>query len=207
MTTVHRPSATIVAFDGLVADTLAARALAVSDAVTAEVSPCSLDEGLSLVQGRSLDEAVEAALVAGADTAAVEFDATLRDLAVLRARRSYTAMVAQGLPLRDGAADWIALRAASHGRVILRADSARRDVERIIAFTGLQDVVAFVRCADDLPRTLGASSPECAWAAITSRLAAQRVALEQCVALECSAASAAVARKYLSDVSIIQTLT
>ena len=206
MTTLPRPSATIIAFDGLVADTLAARARAVSDAVTAEIGPCSLDEGLSLVQGRSLDEAVEAAFVARAQTPAVEFDATLRDLAVLRARRSYTAMIAQGLPLRDGAADWIALRAASHGRVILRADSARRDVERLIAFTGLQDVVAFVRCADDLPRPLGASSPECAWAAIAGRLATQRVALDQCVALECSDVSAAVARKYLSDVLVIETL-
>ena len=158
------------------------------------------------MQGRSLDEAVEAALGARVEVPAVEFDATLRDLAVLRARRSFTAMVAHGVPLRDGATDWIASRAASHGRIILRADSARRDVERLIAFTGLEDIVAFVRCADDLPRIFGASSPECAWSAIAGRLAAQRVALEQCVALECSDLSATVARKYLSDVLVIAML-
>ena len=202
----RRSSATIVAFDGLVADTLSARALAVSESVSAEIARCSVVEALSLVRGRSLDEAIERALRTGCGSPDREVDATVRDLAVLRARRSFTAMVSQGLPLRDEAAAWLAARAATHGRIVLRAESARRDVDRLIQFTGLADVVAFIRCSDDLPRAVGASSTENSWSAIASRLAAQRVPLDECTAFECSDLSANVARGYLNDVLVVAAL-
>lgn len=202
----RRSSATIVAFDGLVADTLSARALAVSESVSAEIAPCSVVEALSLVRGRSLDEAVEHALRSRCGSPDLEFDATVRDLAVLRARRSFTAMVSQGLPLRAEAAAWLAARAATHGRIVLRAESARRDVDRLLEFTGLADVVTFIRCSDDLPRAVGASSTENSWSAIASRLAAQRVPLDECTAFECSDLSANVARGYLDDVLVVAAL-
>jgi len=207
MLTRRQPRATVIAFDGLVADTLPARALAVSEAVTAEVGVCSSGEGLSLVQGRSLDEAVEFALRARVQSPAVEFDATVRDLAVLRARRSYSAMVAHGLSLHDGAIAWITARVASHGPVVLRADSVRRDVDQLLAFTELAEVVTFIRCSDDLPRSFAAASTECAWSAIVSRLAAKHVAPDECVAMECSERSAAVARKFLPTVWVLHALT
>ena len=115
-------------------------------------------------------------------------------------------MVSQGFPLRDGAAAWLAARAATHGRVVLRADSARRDVDQILAFTGLDDLVAFIRCSDDLPRVLGASSAENAWSTIASRLAMQRVSLDECTAFECSENPATIARKFLADVLLINAL-
>jgi len=203
---MRRASATIVAFDGLVADTLSARALAISESVSAEIAPCSVDEALLLVRGRSLDEAIEAALRARSESLEVECDATARDLAVLRARRSFTAMVSQGLPLRDGAAEWLAARASTHGRVVLRAESARRDVDRLIEFTGLADVVTFIRCSDDGPRVYGASSTGNSWSAIARRLATQRVPIDECTAFECSDLSANVARTYLRDVMVVDTL-
>lgn len=210
-----QPTATIVAFDGLVADTRAARALAVSQAVSAEIGPCTPDEAMALVDGRSIDDSVEAALRArssspqraGAIGRHIDIDHTLRDLAVLRARRGFSAMVAQGLPLREGAVAWIAARAASHGRVVLRAESARRDVDQLIAFAGIEDIVAFIRCSDDLPRTFGASSVESGWSAVVNRLAAQRIALDRCVAFECSDAGVVAARKFLTDVWQIDSLT
>lgn len=206
-TSYRQPTATIVAFDGLVADTLAARALAVSEAVSAEIGPCTIDEAMALAGGRSIDDAVEAALRSRTAPSRVEIDHTLRDLAVLRARRGFSAMVAQGLPLRDGAVAWIAARAASHGRVVLRAESARRDVERIVAFAGIEDIVSFIRCSDDLPRALGVPSAEAGWMAVAARLATQRIALDHCAAFECSNVGAAAARKFLMDVSQIESLT
>ena len=194
----RNPSATIVAFDGLVADTLHARALALVTAISAEFQSVAIEIALQALPARSLDEAAEVALrIAGAPD-----DATLRDLVVLRARRGFTGMVQQGLPLRTGALAWLEQRARQHGRFVLRADSARRDVELLLTFSGVSDLFTLVRCADDLPRRAAKSSIERSWQAIVDRLSALNVAPDQCVAFEYDAASAVIARRFVSTVHL-----
>ncbi len=204
---VPRVPATVVAFDGLIACTASARALAVSDAVTVEYSTCTSEEALRYLPGLSLDEAVEAALRDRWTDPGLPLDATVRDLTVLRARRGYSAMVAQGLSLRDGVIGWTTAYASLHGRLILRAESARRDVERILAFSGLDDVVSFVRCADDLPRVPGAGTLASSWRAIETRLGAQGVKLSTCTALECNALCADTARPVVAQVRLTTVLS
>ncbi len=201
-----RHGATIVAFDGLVADTRLARGLAVSEAVTAEFMTCSLAEALGLVEGRSLDEAVDAAFRAAQGSSSAPLDDTARDLAVLRARRGFGAMVSRGLSLRDGAAAWLAERASTHGRIVLRAESARRDVERLLAFSGIEDLAYFTRCADDLPRVRGGEAVDRSWQAIMARLAAQQVVGASCAAFEVSSRCADVAHRYAAEVTLLPAL-
>ncbi len=191
--------AIVVAFDGLVVDTRAARGLALSEAVSAEFAPCAIEEAMPLLAGRSLEEAIEAALP-------TQVDATTRDLTVLRARRAYSGMVQQGIPLQPDAASWLRARALAGERIVLRADSARREVERLLQLSGLDELLAFVRCADDLPRAIGVASLPQSWRAIAGRLEALRVAPERCVAYECDVVGAACARSFASTVQLVEAL-
>ena len=200
------PRALVVAFDGLIADTHAARTLAVVDALAAEGTPTDAVYVASLVLGRSLDETVEAVLHAKAATSGTSIDHTTRDLTVLRARRNYSAIAAHGLPLLPGANAWIAALAARDTRVVLRADSARVDVELLLRLSGLGDTVAFTRCADDLPYTRGESSVRSAWQAISARCTALGLDLRACRALEASAEGVAAAQAHVADVRLTLSL-
>jgi len=195
MTHALRPKATIVAFDGLVVDSEAARAQVVAETVTAEFAPLDAAQVVPLLAGRSLDEAVEAALTLASRSRGAPCDATARDLAVLRARRSYSAIVAHGLPMCEGATTWIRARVASHGRLILRADGVRREVEQLLLYSGLDSLIAFARCADDLPRSAGMSSLENSWQAIMTRVASQGVQPADCEAFERASVCADAARQ------------
>ena len=201
-----QPAAIVVAFDGLVAETHAARTLAIIDALGAEGTPVDPAEIAPMVLGRSLDETVDAVLQADARTRGAFLDHTVRDLTVLRARRAYSAIVAHGLPFRVGAAAWIDEQVARGVRVVLRADSIRADVEPLLHLSGLGDVVTFTRCADDLPRTRGAGSTADAWRAISSRLLALRIDPASCGALEASAIGAEAARGHVDDVQVMSLL-
>ncbi len=229
---MHRPPATIVAFDGLVVDTRAARALAIAESLEAEGFTTESQATLvarihALLVGRSLDETVDAIIDAIAtksvdvshdvshdkshDTSHhLSHDASLaathRDLVMLRARRAYGAIIMRGLPLCDGAAAWLTLRAASHGRVILRADSTRTDVERMLEFSGLTDLVSAIRCSDDPPRSVQPASVIRSWRAIADRLQAQRLEIQRCEAFELDERTAAVARGYVGSVHTVDRL-
>lgn len=204
-----RAPATIVAFDGLVVDTRSARALAIAESMVAEdladeSSDLLLPRIHQRLAGRSLDEAVDGAITASHK--ADSLDSTRRDLVVLRARRAFSAITMRGLPLCDGAAEWLTARAASHGRVVLRADSARVDVERMLAFSGLTDIVSAIRCADDPQRSAQQTSIVRSWRAIADRLQAQGLSVRACEALECDEESAAVARGHVDSVRVIPRL-
>jgi beta-phosphoglucomutase-like phosphatase (HAD superfamily) len=212
-----------------------AEALTAEGVVRMSLDPL-VERIVPLMAGRSLDEAVEVAIdvaIDAANDAAIDvnietgvdvsaggaggstraadmdmaIDGTRRDLVLLRARRAFSAIVMRGLPLSDGAAEWLIARAASHGRVVLRADSARVDVERMLAFSGLADVVAAIRCADDPPRSAQQPAIERSWRAIADRLEAQQLDPRTCEAFECSEDGAAVARRYLDSVHTVAQLT
>jgi len=206
--------ATIVAFDGLVADTVGARALALADAVSAEHHPLSAADAASLLVGRSLEEAAEAALSESGDTAHAHrathdypFDPTTRDLVVLRARRHYGAIAMQGLSIRNGVAHWLTNRAASHGRLVLRADSGRREVEQLLRWAGLLDLFTLLRCADDLPRVTSYASTDASWHVIHSRLDAFQINRERRIAFEYDSVGAAAASPFVADVKHVNMLT
>ncbi len=199
--------AIIIAFDGLVADTLGARAQAIADALTSEGTPISAEAIAERVAGRSLEETIEHVLRHHAAQSGESIDHTTRDLAVLRARRSYSAIIALGLPLHAPATAWILNHAANGVKVILRADSARADVETMLRLSGFSDNIAFARCADDLPRLRGLSMTESGWSAIIHRLGAMQITPSACRAVEVAQSAAKIAQTLMSDVVLTSTLS
>ncbi len=201
-----RVAAIVVAFDGLVAETQSARTHAVIEALNAEVASASERTVAPLVLGRSLDEVVEAVLRADADARGYAMDHTVRDLTVLRSRRAYSAIVSHGLPLVAGAAAWISARVTKGVRVVLRADSARGDVEQLLLLSGLSDIVAFTRCSDDLPRTRSDATVRSAWQAIAARLTSMRLNLASCQAMESSTIGSEAASQHVANVHLLSSL-
>lgn len=178
----------IAAFDGLIARTLDLRADALEAALHAEQLSCPRADVLGALPGRTVAEAV--ALLLG------ESDATQNDLVVLRAQQTYSSRIAHGLLLAPDARDWLrAERAAGH-RIVLRADSARRDVTPVLELMASDADVAFVCCADDVPRRVAHTSLDGAYTAIMQRLGAFRTSTE-CIALEFSTYAAEIARRYV----------
>ena len=79
--------------------------------------------------------------------------------------------------------------------LVLRSDSLRRDVERVLQLTDLELAFAFVRCPDDLPKARGVSSLEGSYAAIIKRL--DSLGVEDRSAIECTTRVVDVARRLI----------
>lgn len=185
--------ALVVAFDGVLADTLPLRAHALADACAAEFNPRSVEQALTLLPGRTL---LEASLALFPDHAAS--DPTLPELVALRAQRAYRHLVQHGVSLR---ADVITrLREASSlgTRVIVRADSERRDVEPLLAMVGLDHAINVLRCSDDAPRGPGASLVR-SWQAIGDRLHGMQISMTARTTIETNLETLAVARPFVSS--------
>ena len=152
----------ILAFDGVVADTFPMRAYALAEAISAECVPVTAADVLPYLPGRSLREAAIEAMhrVPVLQPPRFRDDVTLHDLVALRAQRSWSAAAAQGVPLQPGVMAAVPLQLARGRRLVLRSDSQRREVELLLQLAGLEDSVLFVRCADDAPRVMGATSLE-----------------------------------------------
>jgi beta-phosphoglucomutase-like phosphatase (HAD superfamily) len=192
--------ALILAFDGVLADTLGIRADAIVQILHDEQIPSLMDTVRAALPGRSLYETIEH--VAASD------DIKLMDLMTLRAQRLVSARLAQGVSLDDTLTGWLHT-SRSNTRVVLRADSIRADVERVLAMTPLADRFATIRCADDAPRIVGASSLESSYAAIAQRLgrlsaATERTATEL-TAIEATAAIADTARGYVGHAQVFSS--
>ena len=155
-------TALIIAFDGILVDTLDIRADALLAALNSHGSPATRDTVRDALPGRSLFESVE--LLVG------HTDQTLADLVTLQTQRAVSTRMAHGVSLAPNARDWIEARRATGSRLVLRADSIRRDVDLVLEQTEMALAFSIVRCADDLPRTRGASSLGSAYTAITRRL-------------------------------------
>ena len=183
--------ALIVAFDGLVADTLDLRADAIAATLGAEGIAVTPDRIRHALPGRALFETVE--LLLGPT------DPTLADVVVLRAQQHISERMAQGVALTPNARVWIDVQQSAGARLVLRADSVRRDVERVLQLTDLEPAFTMVRCADDAPRIRGASTLDSAYGEITRRLDASRVSTGR-TAFELGAYAVAVTRRYVSIV-------
>lgn len=143
--------ALIVAFDGVLADTLGARTEAI-------LAACN-EEGVSLtteqlyprlhatLPGRTIAEAVESLLYGDGDP-------TRSELVSLRAQRHYTTRLAQGVPFDATVLQTLMTRAGAGDRIVVRADSMRREVEPQLTLAGIEHHITLLRCADDRPSRL-----------------------------------------------------
>lgn len=183
-------SAIIVAFDGIVANTLEYRAQALADAIRVECGEATTwpdaHELLPLIAGRSFGEALERAMTSSPrlQSSPHASDLTLHEIIAMRAQRNWAAMAQQGVPLRAGVAEQLQREQSRGCRIVVRSDSLRREVEPLLRLAGLEDSVHLLRCADDVPRLGGSGTLRASYAAIDARLnrlgipSARRTAVE-----------------------------
>ncbi len=190
-------NALIIAFDGLLAETLGVRTDAVLEALRGEHIEPERALVAAALPGRTLHEEIR--------RVSASTDETLLDLLTLRAQALLSARIAQGIAIAPNAQAFLARTRAAGTRLVLRSDSARRDVERVLALGDLESTFAFVRCADDLSAVSGGSSLERSYIAITRRLDALGGGGDR-AALECSAPAAETARRYVGSVRVCASL-
>jgi beta-phosphoglucomutase-like phosphatase (HAD superfamily) len=149
----------VIAFDGVLFDSLGARAMVLSDALVAEGLVVEEESVRDAIAGRTLSEAVRfIAHRARENAASRTLDDTSLDIATIRAGQAYAALANRGFSLNTGVRDTIQ-RAATITRVVLRADSRRREADSLLAFAGLETAVSMTRCSDDpAPRSAGSDS-------------------------------------------------
>ena len=196
----------VVAFDGLLFDTLERRAHAVVDALRQEGLKTSVALVMQVLPSRSIDETVRAVIatqVGHSRVVAHNFDETSLDLAVLRAERSLAALASSGALLSVKLAERIR-RAAPITRIAVRADSRRREVDELLRLTELDSSLAMTRCSDDAASVhridAHVSTLRRSYSQIVTRMAANRNLLGTAsgigVALEYSELAREVAREF-----------
>lgn len=178
--------ATVIAFDGLVVDTLPQRAQALASAITAQGVAVTTSELMPLMPGRSFAESVAEAMqqLPALRQSPLVLDVTLHDIMAMQAQQQWSDSAAHGVPLCKGIVPTLLRQVAGGMRVVLRSDSQRREVEPLLRLSELEDSIAFVRCSDDAPRVPGASTLVSSYHAISDRLHRQRIAPHEWTAVE-----------------------
>ncbi len=195
----------VIAFDGVLFDTLDERARAVFEALRSDVAVLEFEKVRATVTGCSIVESVRALAIetsaAGAPNSAL--DETAVDLACLRAERAFAAAVTHGFSLNMQARNLLQ-RAAAVTRIVIRADSKRREVESLLQLAGLDGSVSMIRCSDDQRSATtslsNANSITRSYDLIAGKLANNAGLLGEAgtigIALEIGANAQAVARKW-----------
>lgn len=186
--------ASIFAFDGVLAATIPLRAQSLVLAVEAEGHVVDTARVESVIPGRSMLEAAQLLLPTAAS------DPTLAELVAMRAQRSYRALVAHGVSFDRESLGLLHAAVGRGDRIVVRADSERRDVEPLLALAGLEHVVHLLRASDDPPRGV-VPSLERSWQAIDQRLESLAITVSERTAWEAHAATAAVAKTVVSQVT------
>jgi hypothetical protein len=128
-------------------------------------------------------------------------DPTVAELIALRAQRGYRALVQHGVSFNAPMVARIERAAARGHRVVVRADSERRDVEPLLVLAGLEHTVSLLRCSDDAPR--GPGETVCrSWDAIHHRLSTMQIPVTARTAWETSPCTANVAARFAGDVHV-----
>lgn len=187
--------ASIFAFDGVLAATIPLRAQSLVMAGEAEGRRIEVVDAVAALPGRTLLEAASQLLDGSAH------DPTLAELVGLRAQRSYRALVAHGVSFDQQALAEVHRTAERGDRVVVRADSDRRDVEPLLALAGLEHVVHLVRASDDPPRG-SVPSLERSWQAIDHRLSSMSVDVRQRTAWETTEGTARAALAFALQVHV-----
>lgn len=134
----------LVEFEGVVADTLAMRSDALSEALAADGIALN-DQLLHLARGRSTEEAVRRIR----EAVGAPDDATATELGKLRAERAFAARAGKGLSLAPGAKGALEkLGAATRLAMVTRA--SRREVEFVLALAGLEGLFRPVIALEDV---------------------------------------------------------
>jgi beta-phosphoglucomutase-like phosphatase (HAD superfamily) len=192
---------TIVAFDGIIADTLPLRALALAEAIALECAaldvivhaPALCRSLMPLLPGRTFNECLVVAVeqIPALQHERFRHDLTAHDIVAIRAQRDWAMAAAHGVPLRDGVLDHMHKLVARGVRIVVRSDSQRREVEPLLRLAGLDDSILFLRCADDLPRRTRVTSVQASYEAIEARLERMRIPWVQRDAVEVPGGTAA----------------
>ncbi len=140
----------VVAFDGVLVDSLPARCTVLRDALLA-VDPAMrqapIDAVADLLPGRTFEEAAVALIPLALQRA----DPPCVTLCALQAESAWRTRCAHGIALHATVGAQLLAAQARGARIVLRADSARREVEGMLRQAGLDALAALVRCADDGP--------------------------------------------------------
>ena len=190
-------SVLIVAFDGLIIESVSLRVDALHAVLESDGRAASRDRIAALLPGRSLAEAIRAV-----DPAT---DESRLDLVVMQAQKAISRRMAQGVDLTPSARRVLDSVQSKGVRVIARSDSLRRDVDRALMMSGLEQVFAFVRCADDAPRMPGATMIDSAYRAIVRRLESTAI-VGSIRALEFGEDAASSASRHVTHARCVHTL-
>ena len=192
---------TVVAFDGIIADTIPRRARILAEAIAQECA--ALDVAihalvlssllLPLLPGRTFHECLVVAVdqIPALHHERLRHDFTAHDIMAMRAQRDWAKAAAHGVPLRDGVLDHLHTLTAHGVRFVVRSDSQRREVEPLLRLAGLDDRMLLLRCADDPPRRAGVTSVQASYDAIEARLERLRIPWVQRDAVEVPGGAAA----------------
>lgn len=183
----------IIAFDGGLARNSALRVHALLDAAAAEAHPLDAAAVAAVLPGRTF---LEAALTLCHELAAT--DPTVPELMALRAQRGYRALVQHGVSFHAELMAQVHTASAAGHRVIVRADSERRDVEPLIMLAGVEHMITLLRCSDDAPRGAGASLRR-SWEAVHARLDNMGVGVTERTAFETSRETADTAAPFVQS--------
>ncbi|WP_411278476.1 hypothetical protein [Gemmatimonas sp.] len=202
----HRRSAnrvTIIAFDGIVADTIPLRATALAESIRWGCASLDIEVHAhdilpvlhAWLPGLTFNEAMSVAIeqLPALRHERIRNDVTLHDLIAMRAQRAWSAVAAHGVALRDGVLSRLETAVARGLRMVLRSDSQRREVEPVLRLAGLEDCMLFLRCADDLPRLAAVPTLQASYDAIDARLDRLRIPRTQRDAVEVSHEAATLA--------------
>lgn len=205
------PPLAIVAFDGLIADTVRLRARALHAAVQSgpaltprSIEFFSVEAIVDVLHGRTFAEAtreIAKKSIDRGDCDGAVLDETALDLVAHDASRRFRGTLQHGVSLVRGAAEWLAELGRTH-RIAARADSARQDVNTVVTLASLESSFLFIRCSDDAPRLPSRPSLDASWAAIDTRLAAVMVPRERRIAFESDPRCAATAQPFVASVEI-----
>lgn len=175
-------------FEGVIADTVPLRRLALRRALAEEGAPPPADVELDRCARLGTEAAARAALhAAGAPP-----DDVGARLIAMRAERHFAALTAHGIVLVPGARELIA-RLAGTVRLALVTRAARREVSSALSLAELDAAFECIVCADDVP----APSPTAdAWRLALRRLGSRRALhRDAAVALADAPATARAARE------------
>jgi hypothetical protein len=170
---------------------------AVLDAAAAEAQVLDAAAVAAALLGRTFLEASLALFPALAAS-----DPTIPELIALRAQRGYRALVQHGVSFNADLVARVHTAAAAGQRVVVRADSERRDVEPLLMLAGVEHMMALLRCSDDAPRGPGATIQR-SWDAIDGRLQAMQIGGPARAAWEAGPTAAAVAAAYTASVHVV----
>ena len=151
----------LLEFEGVVADTAAARRAALVESLAVE--GITLDERLlSVATGHATEDAVRRVRRA----AGAPDDETLVELGRLRAERAFAARAGKGLPLARDARPALE-RLASYCRLSLVTRASRREVEFILDLAGLDGLFRPIIAVEDVSPPKPAHEP---WLAALARV-------------------------------------